>query len=71
MYYHSYFLCIRRTHCKNVIIVALFPALLFTDGDLRGLPLLELLVMQCTNRIYNCCALGRCIAKVISYLSGG
>jgi len=66
MYYHSHFISIRRTHCKNVIIVALFPALLFTDGVLRGLPLLELLVIQCTNRRYKFCALGRCIAKVIS-----
>jgi len=36
-----------------VIIVTLIPALLFTHDVLRGLQLLELLVMQCTNRIYN------------------
>jgi len=61
MCYHSYFLSIRRPPRKNGIIVALFPALLFTNGALRGLPLLELLVMQCTNRRYKYWARARCI----------
>jgi len=54
-----------------VIIVVLFPALLFTNGDLGGLQELELLVTQCTNRRYKLCALVRRITKVISLLTVG
>jgi len=52
MYYQSYINSNRWPPRKNGIIVALFPALLFTNGVLRSLPLLELLVTQCTNRRY-------------------
>ena len=52
-----------------MIIVVLFPALLFTNGDLGGLQELELLVTQCTNRRYKLCALVRRIAKVMSLLT--
>jgi len=71
MYYQSYFISNRRPPRKNWITVALFPALLFTNGVLKGLPLLELLATQCTNRRYKCCALVRCITKVISFLTDG
>jgi len=58
-----------RTHLrrKNVIIVVLSSALLFTNGALRGLQLLESLVMQRTNHGYKLCALVQCISKVISF----
>ena len=54
-----------------MIIVVLFPALLFTNGDLGDLQELELLVTQCTNRGYKLCALVRRITKVISLLTVG
>jgi len=53
MYFQSNFISNRRPPRKNGIIVALISALLFTNGALRGLPLLELLAWHCTNRIYN------------------
>jgi len=52
-----------------VVIVELFPALLFTKCDLGGLQELKLLVIQCTNRRYKLCALVRRITKVISLLT--
>ena len=52
-----------------MIVVVLFPALLFTNGDLGGLQKLELLVTQCTNRRYKLYALVRRITKVISLLT--
>ena len=61
----------RRPSRKYVIIVVLFPALLFTNGDLGGLQELELLVTQCTNRRYKLYVLVRSITKVISLLTVG
>jgi len=52
-----------------VIIVELFPALLFTNGDLGGLQELELLITQCTNRGYKLYALVRSISKFIGLLT--
>ena len=54
-----------------MVIVELFPALLFTNGDLGDLQELELLVTQCTNRRYKLYALVRRITKVISLLTVG
>ena len=52
-----------------MIIVVLFPVLLFTNGDLGDPQKLKLLVTQCTNRGYKLCALVRRITKVISLLT--
>ena len=52
-----------------MIIGVLFPAFLFTNGDMGSLQQLELLVTQCTNRRYKLYALVRRITKVISLLT--